>query len=223
MAIVEPLLAAWQGLREQIVALDRQMKARAKDDAIARLLMTVPGVGVVVALAYVAVIDDPLRFKHSESVGAYLGLTPCRNQSGEVDVTGKISRCGDGLLRSYLFEAATVILQRMSRASWLKAWGSRWPSGSACVAPRSPCRASSPSSCTACGWIEPGGSNRVPGRRRRRRSKPASRLAPCLRPSSPLRAASGGGLRPGSTDAARAAFGKAGRDEETALPTEQRN
>jgi transposase len=123
MAIVEPLLAAWQSLREQIAVFDRQISARAKSDSVARCLMTVPGVGVVVALAYAAVIDDPARFKHSSSVGAYLGLTPRRYQSGDIDVTGHISRCGDGLLRSYLFEAATVILQRYSRASQLKAWG----------------------------------------------------------------------------------------------------
>jgi transposase len=123
MTILEPLLAVWQALREQIAVFDRQTKARAKADVVARRLMTVPGVGVVVALAYAAVIDDPTRFKHSSSVGAYLGLTPRRYQSGEVDVSGHISRCGDGLLRSYLFEAATVILQRYSRASALKAWG----------------------------------------------------------------------------------------------------
>jgi len=123
MAIIEPLLTAWQSHREQIAVFDRQIIARAKTDPVARLLMTVPGVGVVVALTYIAVIDDPARFKHSSVVGAYLGLTPRRYQSGDIDVTGRISRCGDGLLRSYLFEAATVILQRNSRASELKAWG----------------------------------------------------------------------------------------------------
>jgi len=123
MAIIDPLLAAWQTLREQIAVFDRQIVSRAKADATARLLMTVPGVGVIVALAYTAVIDDPARFKHSASVGAYLGLTPRRYQSGEVDVTGHISRCGDALLRSYLFEAATVILQRYTKPSDLKTWG----------------------------------------------------------------------------------------------------
>jgi transposase len=123
MAIVEPLLVAWQSLRDQIAVFDRQINARAKTDAVARRLMTVPGVGVVISLAYTAVIDDPKRFRHSSSVGAYLGLTPRRYQSGEVDVSGHISRCGDGLLRSYLFEAATVILQRCTRATDLKDWG----------------------------------------------------------------------------------------------------
>ena len=77
--------------------------------------MSVPGVGVVVALAYTAVIDDPARFKRSSSVGAYLGLTPRRYQSGEVDMAGRISKCGDALLRSYLFEAANVLLTRIPR------------------------------------------------------------------------------------------------------------
>jgi len=79
--------------------------------------------GAVVALAYTAVIDDPARFAKSASVGAYLGLTPRRYQSGEVDYDGHISRCGDGLLRSYLFEAANVVLSRLTKPSWLKEWG----------------------------------------------------------------------------------------------------
>ena len=123
LAVAEPLLAAWQALREQVAVLDGQLLARAKADATARRLMTVPGVGVVVALAYMAVIDDPARFRRSSSVGAYVGLTPRRHQSGEEDWTGSISRCGDGLLRAYLFEAAAVLLCRQPRACALKRWG----------------------------------------------------------------------------------------------------
>jgi transposase len=122
-AIVEPMLVVWHALREQIDTLHRQILARARADAAARLLMTIPGVGVVVALTYTAVIDDPARFRRSSSVGAYVGLTPRRYQSGEVDHGGHISKCGDGLLRAYLFEAATVLLERSSRASTLKTWG----------------------------------------------------------------------------------------------------
>jgi transposase len=77
----------------------------------------------VVALAYTAVIDDPARFRRSASVGACLGLTPRRYQSGEADRAGHISKCGDSLLRAYLFEAATVLLSRHPRASALKTWG----------------------------------------------------------------------------------------------------
>ena len=123
VAIVEPLLTVWQTLREQIAELDRQVRMRVREDAAARRLMTAPGVGAVVALAYTAVIDDPARFAKSSSVGAYLGLTPRRYQSGEVDYDGHISRCGDGLLRSYLFEAANVVLSRLTKPSWLKEWG----------------------------------------------------------------------------------------------------
>jgi len=123
LAIVEPLLAAWTALREQIGVLDTRMNARARTDAVARRLMTVPGVGVVVALAYAAVIDDPGRFSRSRSVGAYLGLTPKRYQSGETDRAGGISKCGDRLLRAYLYEAATVLLGRDRRESAIKAWG----------------------------------------------------------------------------------------------------
>jgi transposase len=87
--------------------------------------MTAPDVGVVVALAYVSAIDDPERFAKSSSVGAYVGLTPRRFQSGEADSTGHISRCGDALLRTYLFEAAGIILHRAATGSTLKAWGTR--------------------------------------------------------------------------------------------------
>ena len=121
--IIEPLLLAWQAIREQVDALDRQVNLRAKTDAAARRLMSVPGVGVIVALAYTAVIDDPARFKRGTSVGAYLGLTPRRYQSGEVDKAGSISKCGDDLLRSYLFEAANALLSRHPRSCKLKTWG----------------------------------------------------------------------------------------------------
>ena len=87
--------------------------------------MSAPGVGVLVALAYVSVVDAPERFARSSSVGAYIGLTPRRYQSGEEDYTGHISRCGDKLLRTYLYEAAGIILHRVPRWSALKAWGTR--------------------------------------------------------------------------------------------------
>ncbi len=77
----------------------------------------------MVALAFVATIEDPDRFKRSSSVGAYLGLTPRRYQSGDVDRAGRISRCGDGMLRSYLFEAANVLLRRSTRPCRLHSWG----------------------------------------------------------------------------------------------------
>jgi transposase len=123
--VAEALLAAWQGIGEQIAVLGRRLVAAARQDEAARRLMTAPGVGVLVALAYVSVIDAPERFAKSSSVGAYIGLTPRRYQSGEEDYTGHISRCGDRLLRTYLYEAAGIILHRVSRWSALKAWGTR--------------------------------------------------------------------------------------------------
>ena len=72
-----------------------------------------------------AVIDDPSRFGHARDVGAYLGLTPQRYQSGEVDLTGRISKCGDGFVRTCLYEAAGVLLTKVTRWSPLKAWGVR--------------------------------------------------------------------------------------------------
>ena len=87
-AIAEPMLAVWQSLREQIRILDGQLLKRAKSDPAARRLMSIPAVGVIVALAYVAVIDNPERFRRSSTVGAYLGLTPRRYQSGRCRLRG---------------------------------------------------------------------------------------------------------------------------------------
>jgi len=122
---VEALLAALQEVSRQIGILSRRLMALARQDQAGRRLMTAPGVGSLVALAYISVIDAPERFSRSSSVGAYLGLTPRRYQSGEVDRSGRISKCGDPLLRTYLFEAAGIILNRVSRWSSIKAWGTR--------------------------------------------------------------------------------------------------
>jgi transposase len=121
--IIEPLLAVLIATREQLAGYERIVRRRARADQIARRLMTVPGVGGVVALAFVSTIEDPQRFNRSSSVGAYLGLTPRRYQSGGVDRAGRISRCGDGMLRSYLFEAANVLLRRSTRPCFLHSWG----------------------------------------------------------------------------------------------------
>lgn len=93
--------------------MDLSIRAHARDDGLCRRLMTVPGVGPITALSFIAVIDDPRRFASSSSVGAYLGLAPRRYQSGEVDRAGRISKCGDRLMRSYLYEAANTILMRV--------------------------------------------------------------------------------------------------------------
>ena len=120
--IVGPMLAAWRQLREQIAAFDKAVRVLAKADPTCRLLMSVPGIGVLSVLAYVSTIEDPARFARSRSVGAHMGLTPRQYQSGEVDRSGRISKCGDTLARTLLYEAAVVILTRVKRASGLKDW-----------------------------------------------------------------------------------------------------
>jgi len=121
----EPLLIARETIAQQIADLDRQVLRLARKDDQVRQFMTAPGVGAITALCYLATIDDPTRFKKSRSVGAYVGLTARRYASGEVDWTGRISKCGDGMLRSYLYEAANVLLTRVQRWSTLRAWGMR--------------------------------------------------------------------------------------------------
>lgn len=110
--VVTALLVAWSSLRLQIAVLSREVEEQATSDPVCRRLMTMDGVGKLTALAFRAAIDDPSRFRHSASVGAYLGLTPRRYASGEIDRMGRISRCGDALVRSYLYEAANVMLTR---------------------------------------------------------------------------------------------------------------
>jgi transposase len=91
--IVRPMLVAWRQLREQIAAFDKEVRALAKKDPTCRLLMSVPGIGVVSVLAYVSTVENPARFARSRSVGAHMGLTPRQYQSGEIDRSGRISRC----------------------------------------------------------------------------------------------------------------------------------
>src|SRR5436189_366961 len=125
IAVVGPLLKARKAIEQQTDDLDRQVLKLARYDGQVRKFMTVPGVGPITALCFKATIDDPTRFKRSRSVGAYVGLTARRHASGEIDWTGRISKCGDAMLRSYLFEAASVLLTRVPKWSALKAWGMR--------------------------------------------------------------------------------------------------
>ena len=120
--LVEPLLMVRRVLREQIGILHRRLLAIVRDDDVCRRLMTVPGVGPVVALTFRATVDVPARFKNSKAVGAVFGLTPSKYQSGEINRTGAISHCGDEMMRVMLYEAAQILLMRSTRWSWLKAW-----------------------------------------------------------------------------------------------------
>jgi transposase len=116
------LLAARDAILKAIVAINTDMKTLERSSAACRRLMTIPGVGRLTALAFAAAIDDPDRFRRSRDVGAYLGLVPRRYQSGEIDYTGSISKCGDGRLRTLLYEAANVMLTRYRGSLALKTW-----------------------------------------------------------------------------------------------------
>jgi transposase len=94
-----------------------------RDDAVCRRLMTVPGVGPLVAITYKSAIDDPHRIVKSKAAGALFGLTPKKYQSGEKDVTGGVTLAGDEMVRTVLYEAANVLLSRITRFSKLKRWG----------------------------------------------------------------------------------------------------
>jgi transposase len=117
------LLEAWNAVRQQVYRLDREIRAAVRRDRACRLLMTAPGVGCITAVSYVAAVEDPRGFRSGRAVSAWIGLTPRRYQSGEIDVSGRISRQGDKLLRSYLYEAAAHVLTRARAASALRRWG----------------------------------------------------------------------------------------------------
>lgn len=122
-AIVAPLLEARAALRTQFAKLHRMVLELVRVDPVCRRLMSAPGVGPIVALTFRTCVDNPARFSRSKSVGAHYGLTPRLYQSGEVSRTGRISRCGDVMLRSSLYEAALVVLTGPGRWNPLKAWG----------------------------------------------------------------------------------------------------
>jgi transposase len=122
-SLVEPLLSIIAVMTEEADRLTRRVLDEARVEPTCRRLMTVPGVGPLTALAFRATIDRPDRFRKSRDVGAHLGLTPCRHQSGETDVQGRISRCGDELARTALYEAAHSLLIRSTKWSALRAWG----------------------------------------------------------------------------------------------------
>ena len=124
-AIIEPLLTVRRVMRQQLATLHKLLLNMVRHDPVCRRFMTVPGVGPVVALTYRASVDQPHRFIHSRAVGAHVGLTPKRYQSGEIDYDGRVSKCGDSMLRTMLYEAAQSMLIHSKKWSWLKAWGMR--------------------------------------------------------------------------------------------------
>jgi transposase len=122
-AAIEPLLRVREGMRTERKALDRTLAAAARRSDVGRRLMTTPGVGPVTTLAYIATVDDPGRFGTSKALGAHLDLTPRVYQSGEIDRSGQISKCGDRMLRHLLYEAASALMTRTCKWSRLRAWG----------------------------------------------------------------------------------------------------
>ena len=117
------MLAVIEVMTEEVERLTRRVFDEVRAEPTCRRLMTLPGVGPLTALAFRATIDQPDRFRRSRDVGAHLGLTPRRYQSGETDIQGRISRCGDELARTALYEAAHSLLIRSTKWSALRAWG----------------------------------------------------------------------------------------------------
>ena len=124
--IAHALLAVRAVLWRELNGFERRLRTLARSDTRARLLMSTPGVGTIVALTYAAAIDDPSRFKSSKTVGAHFGLTPTKYQSGETDRTGRISKIGDGAVRAALYESAHIILTKpIKGCTDLKSWAMR--------------------------------------------------------------------------------------------------
>jgi transposase len=120
--VIGAMLAARMALWNEFTRLHREMLKIARADRVCRRLMTTPGVGALVALTYRSAVDDPSRFGKSAATGAYFGLTPKKYQSGETDRDGGVSKVGDGMVRTALFEAAHIMLTRATRFSSLKRW-----------------------------------------------------------------------------------------------------
>lgn len=123
--IADGFIATHATLCQAADELDKAVKRKAKAHPVARRLTTIPGVGPVNALSFIALVDDPNRFSRTQDVGAFLGLTPKPHQSGEVDWSGRVSKCGDGAMRGLLFEAASCLIRQVNRFSPLKSWAVR--------------------------------------------------------------------------------------------------
>ncbi len=123
-AATGPMLRARASLRLELAGLERHVRQLAQEDPVCRRLMSMPGVGAVVALTYRSAVDDPARFTSSKKVGPWVGMTPSRNQSGERDVSGGITKAGDVNLRRALCQAATMMMHR-GRSTWLRTWAAQ--------------------------------------------------------------------------------------------------
>lgn len=123
MALVAPMLTMRTALLAQVRIYEREIKRQAAADPVCRRLMTAPGVGSITAFAFKATVHQPERFARSADVPAAFGLVPRIDQSGEYEHIGSISKTGDVMMRSLLFEAANALLTRTRKSFALKRWG----------------------------------------------------------------------------------------------------
>lgn len=123
--IADGFISAHITLYKATADFDAALKAKSKSNPIRRRLMTIPGVGPIVSLSFAALVDNRNRFSKTSDVGAFLGLTPRRHQSGEMDWSGRVSKCGDAGMRGLLFEAASCVIRQVKRFSALKSWAVR--------------------------------------------------------------------------------------------------
>ena len=122
-AVFAPVVESIDALEGQLARSAKQLGTRAATDPVCARLMTVPGVGPITALTFTSSLEDPGRFARSADAGAYAGLTPRRSQSGARDYQGHITKAGDPMLRSALYEAANNLLVRVKRPFALQTWG----------------------------------------------------------------------------------------------------
>ena len=122
---IAALLAARTRIADELERLDRLLVRQAAADPVCRRLASIPGVGAITATCFMSVVDDPERFARADQVAAYLGLTPRRWQSGEVDRQGGISKAGNAMARHLLYEAANSLLARVKRPCALQSWARR--------------------------------------------------------------------------------------------------
>jgi transposase len=125
-SIVQALLSVRAALLREFNMFEKQVRSMARAHGQAKLLMTTPAVGPIVALTYATAIDDPARFKSSKAAGPHFGLTPKKYQSGETDRSGRISKIGDAAVREALYQAAHVMLTKAVKGcAPLKSWAMR--------------------------------------------------------------------------------------------------
>lgn len=122
-SFLKPVLMQLEGIEGSIRDCDRRIEEMAGEVEGVEVLTSVPGVGVLTAVAYILTLGDPSRFRRSREVGSYLGLRPRRDQSGEVDKQLRVTRAGDVYLRSLLVGCAQYILGPFGPDTALRRWG----------------------------------------------------------------------------------------------------